>query len=70
TSNLGSGSSHSNKDLPVLLAGGRFKHGQHLAFDPSSTPLCNLFVSVLNQLGIDDKSFGTSTGTLKGLDFV
>lgn len=69
TSNLGSGSSHSNKDLPVLLAGGRFKHGQHLAFDPSSTPLCNLFVSLLTQLGIDDKSFGTSTGTLKGLEF-
>jgi hypothetical protein len=70
TSNLGSGNSHSNKDLPVLLAGGRFKHGQHLAFDPGSTPLSNLYVSVLNQLGFEDKSFGTSTGTLKGLDFV
>jgi hypothetical protein len=68
TSNLGSGSSHSNKDLPVLIAGGRFKHGQHLAFEPSSTPLCNVFVSVLNQLGLEDKSFGTSTGALKGLE--
>jgi hypothetical protein len=67
TSNLGSGNSHSNKDLPVLLAGGRFQHGRHLAFDPGSTPLCNLYVSVLNQLGFEDKSFGTSTGTLKGL---
>ena len=70
TSNLGSGNSHSNKDLPVLLVGGRFKHGQHLAFDPNSAPLCNLFVSVLNQLGFDDQSFGTSTGTLKGLELV
>jgi hypothetical protein len=70
TSNLGSGNSHSNKDLPVLLAGGRFKHGRHLAFDPGSTPLCNLFVSVLNQLGIQDKSFGTSTGPLKGLELM
>lgn len=70
TSNLGSGNSHSNKDLPVLLAGGRFKHGQHLAFDPGSKPLCNMFVSVLNQLGIEDGSFGTSTGTLKGLELL
>ena len=70
TSNLGSGSSHSNKDLPVLLAGGRFKHGQHLAIAPGTVPLSNLYVSVLNQLGFDDKSFGASTGTLKGLDLV
>ncbi|MDA0810612.1 MAG: DUF1552 domain-containing protein, partial [Planctomycetota bacterium] len=68
TSNLGSGNSHSNKDLPVLLAGGRFKHGEHLAFAPGTVPLSNLYVSVLNQLGFDDKSFATSTGTLKGLE--
>jgi hypothetical protein len=69
TSNLGSGNSHSNKDLPVLLAGGRFTHGRHLAFEPGATPLCNLYVNVLNQLGIEDKSFGTSTGRLAGLEF-
>jgi hypothetical protein len=67
TSNLGSGNSHSNKDLPVLLAGGRFQHGQHMAYAPGAVPLCNLYVSVLHQLGFDDKSFGTSTGALKGL---
>jgi hypothetical protein len=70
TSNLGSGNSHSNKDLPVLLAGGRFKQGRHLAFEPGTVPLCNLYVSVLNQLGFEDKSFGTSTGTLKGLELI
>jgi len=70
TSNLGSGSSHSNKDLPVLLAGGRFHHGQHLAFEPGAAPLSNLYLSVLNQLGFDDKSFGTSTGALKGLNII
>ena len=70
TSNLGNGNSHSNKDLPVLLAGGRFQHGQHLAFEPGSTPLCNLYLSVLNQLGFDDKTFSTSTGTLKGLELM
>ena len=69
TSNLGSGSSHSNKDLPVLLAGGRFQHGQHLAIEPGTVPLSNLYLSVLHQLGMDDKSFGTSTGPLRGLDF-
>lgn len=68
TSNLGNGSSHSNKELPVLLAGGRFRHGQHLAIPPGTVPLSNLYLSVLHQLGLDDKSFGTSTGTLKGLD--
>ena len=68
TSNLGSGNSHSNKDLPVLLAGGRFQHGQHLAIAPGAVPLSNLYVSVLHQLGFEDKSFGTSTGTLKGLE--
>jgi hypothetical protein len=68
TSNLGSGNSHSNKDLPVLLAGGRFQHGQHLAIAPGTVPLSNLYVSVLNQLGFEDQSFGTSTGRLQGLE--
>jgi len=68
TSNLGNASSHSNKDLPVLLAGGRFQHGQNLAYEPSQVPLCNLFVSVLQQLGIEDQSFGSSTGALRGLE--
>jgi hypothetical protein len=68
TSNLGNASSHSNRDLPVFLAGGRFKHGQHLVYAPSQVPLCNLFVSVLHQLGIEDQAFGSSSGTLSGLE--
>ena len=68
TSNLGNGSNHSNRDLPVLLAGGRFKHGQHVAYDPSTVPLSNLYVSILSQFGLKDTSFGTSTGALKALD--
>ena len=68
TSNLGNASNHSNKNLPVLLAGGRFNHGQHLVFDPPNTnPLCNVFVSMLQQLGIETDGFGTSNGTLTGL---
>jgi hypothetical protein len=67
-SNLGDGSSHSIKNLPVFLAGGGFKHGQHLAFDPqNSPPLCNFYVTLLQRLGLSIDKFGTSTGTLTGL---
>ena len=69
-SNLGDGSSHSTRNLPVLLAGGGFQHGQHRAFDPQNPPpLCNLYVSMLQRLGIETDRFGTSTGTLTGLEF-
>jgi hypothetical protein len=69
-SNLGDASSHSTKNLPVLLAGGGFKHGQHLPFDPQNPPpLCNLYVTMLQRLGIESDKFGTSTGTLTGVDF-
>jgi hypothetical protein len=69
SSNLGNASNHSTKNLPVLLAGGGFKHGQHLAFDQkSSPPLSNLYVSMLQRMGIDAERFGTSTGTLAGLE--
>ena len=68
-SNLGESSSHSTKNLPVLLAGGGFKHGQHLAFDPQKPPpLCNLFVSMLQRLGLPVDSFSSGTGTLTGLE--
>jgi hypothetical protein len=69
SSNLGNASSHATTNLPVLFAGGGFKHGQHLAFDPKSPPpLCNLFVSMLRRLGLDVDRFGSSTGSLTGLE--
>ena len=69
SSNLGNASNHSTKNLPVLLAGGGFKHGQHLAFDRKEPPpLCNLYVSMLQRLGIEADRFGSSTGTLTGLE--
>jgi hypothetical protein len=68
-SNLGDGSSHSTKNLPVLLAGGGFQHGQHLPFNADNPPpLCNLYVSMLQRLGLETDKFGTSTGTLTGLE--
>jgi hypothetical protein len=69
TSNLGNASSHNNRNMPVVLAGGGFKHGQHLAFDQRNNyPLPNLFVSVLQRLGLEQDSFASSTSTLTGLE--
>lgn len=69
SSNLGNASNHSTKNLPILLAGGGFRHGQHLAFDPASPPpLSNLYVTMLQRLGIETDKFGSSTGTLTGLE--
>jgi hypothetical protein len=69
SSNLADASTHGVKNMPVLLAGGGFKHGQHLAFDPKrNPPLCNLYVSMLQRLGLEVDRFGSSTGTLPGLE--
>ena len=69
TSNLGNASSHDNRNMPVMLAGGGFRHGQHLAFNTQKNyPLPNLFVSVLQRLGMETDNFASSTGRLTGLD--
>jgi hypothetical protein len=69
-SNLGNGNNHDTKNLPILLAGGGFKHGNHLAFDPKDNhPLPNLFVSMLQRMGVETGSFASSTGTMKGMEF-
>ena len=61
-SNLGNANSHDTGNLPILLAGGGFKHGQHLAFDArNNLPLCNLFVPMLQRLGLETDRFGSST---------
>jgi hypothetical protein len=67
-SNMGDANTHDNTNLPILLAGGGFKHGQHLAFRRNqNTPLCNLYVSMLQKMGVDADAFGSSTGPLAGL---
>ncbi len=66
---MGSANSHSNVNLPVLLAGGGFKHGQHLAFDTKNNyPLTNLYVSLLQRLGLETDEFSTGKGPLTGLE--
>jgi Protein of unknown function (DUF1552) len=64
-SNMGNASAHTCDNLPIVLAGGGFHHAGHVAFDrKNNRPLSNLFVRMLNQLGIEADRFGTSTGTL------
>jgi hypothetical protein len=68
-SNLGNANTHVTTNLPVLLAGGGFRHAGHLAFDRERNyPLPNLFVSVLQKLGLEADRFASSTGTMRGLD--
>lgn len=68
-SNLGDAARHDGSNLPILLAGGGFKHGQHLAFDAKhNKPLANVFVSLLQRMGIETDRFSSSTGTVAGLE--
>ncbi len=68
-SNLGNGNNHDNHNLPVMLAGGGFKHGQHFAFDKTNNyPLPNLYLSMLQRLGIECPAFASSKGTVRGLE--
>ena len=71
TSNLGNASNHDNRNMPVLLSGGGFRHGQHLAFDKRKNyPLPNLYVSLLQQVGLETDHFASSTGTMNGLESI
>jgi hypothetical protein len=68
-SNLGNADTHVTTNLPTLIAGGGFRHGQHLAFDTARNyPLPNLFVSMLQRMGIDEGNFASATGPMRGLD--
>ena len=67
-SNLGDASGHGTTNLPILLAGGGWKHGQHIAGDTSNnTPLAKLFVSMLQKFGVETNKFGSGSGTIGGL---
>jgi len=69
-SNFGDANAHTCFNLPTILAGGGFRHGQHLAFDRQRNyPLPNLFVSMLQRMDIATDRFASSTGTMRGLEF-
>ena len=68
-SGLGNASSHSSINPSLLLAGGGLKHGNYIKYNKTSNdfPLSNLYVSILNHLGVKDTSFADSNGTLPGI---
>jgi hypothetical protein len=66
-SGLGDASRHSNRDLPIILAGGGFKHGSHvnaIQRDKLQTPLNNLFTTMLQKFGVEIDRFSNATGTI------
>jgi hypothetical protein len=70
-SNMGDANIHDNTNLPILLAGGGFRHGQHLVFPrDNNAPLSNLFVSMMQRMGVEAEAFASSTGPLRGLELV
>lgn len=65
---LGNANSHSNKNLPILLAGGGFKHREEIKHSPeNNTPLCNLYVTMMQHFGMNIKKFSSSTGIIQDL---
>jgi hypothetical protein len=63
-SNLGNASSHSTVNLPLLLAGGGYRHGRHMAIDKDKHVFSNLLVSLAQRMGVETDRFGFSTGVL------
>ena len=67
---MGSAAQHMSQNLPIILAGGGFKHAGHVMLDKQNNkPLSNLFVSVLQRTGMKIDTFADSTGTQSGIDF-
>ena len=64
-SGIGDANTHKNSDLPIILAGGDYRHGEFkkvTSSGPNKVPLCNLFVDIAQRMGVEIESFGTSTG--------
>ena len=67
-SGMGYGGTHSNRNLPIMVAGGGFEHRGHVdAQDASgkSMPLCNLYVTLMQRFGIERDKFNKSTGSFE-----
>jgi hypothetical protein len=71
-SGMGDSNDHIPEDLPILLAGGaggKHKGGQHLRA-PKGAPLANLYMTMLDKLGVPTDNIGNSTGLVEGLSGV
>jgi hypothetical protein len=70
-SNQGNANTYVASNLPVLLTGGGFKHGQHFGFDRDRNyPLPKFFVSVVHRLGVESDKFASSTGPIRSPELV
>ena len=72
-SGMGNASAHSNKNLPLVLAGGGFQHGEHRSYfkdeaNGEATLAGKLFVSMLNRFGVNVDRFGAANGSLTGFE--
>ncbi len=64
-SGIGDANTHKNSDLPIILAGGGYSHGEFREVPRdgiNKVPLCNLFVDIAQRMGVETDSFGSSTG--------
>jgi hypothetical protein len=70
-SGMGNGNAHTNLHLPIIVAGGGFRHGEHKVFSRSGTnrvPLSNLFLTMLQRFGVETQKFALSSSTLTSFD--
>jgi len=67
-SGLSDGNRHTHEDLPVLMVGrgGGFRTGSHIVY-PKDTPMTNLFLTVLDRMGVPAEKIGDSTGRIEQL---
>ncbi len=67
---LSDGNRHLHEDLPTMIAGsagGAFKTGRYIAYR-KETPMCNLFLTMMDRMGVHIEDFGDSAGRVSGLD--
>ena len=67
---LSDGNRHTHEDLPTIIAGsagGYFKTGRRIVCR-RETPMCNLFLTMMDRMGLQMENFGDSSGHLQGLD--
>jgi hypothetical protein len=70
-SGMANANAHTNINLPIILAGGGYKHGQHRQYPEKGlgrVPLCNLYLSMLQRFGVEANRFGLSTATMRDLE--
>lgn len=70
-SGMGNANAHTNNNLPMIFAGGGYKHGEHRLFPEKGlgrVPLCNLYLTMLQRFGVETNRFGLSTGTMRDLE--